>query len=209
MSRKVKVLAFTSALVLVAIIMSCSEDSNYDQRTVVYVSSISNDRPFISDVLCQGDSVFESNGVTFLRDDDFITEDYLPVVFTNKPYNSIVDPANGSLGQFLVTGYDVEFIPYGGAAVPVQRFSGTTSILVPSGESVEAYILIVPFAAKALQPLFGLAYQIDDLEIMARAHITFHGEEIQAGTKVDFEANVTVNFADPLLTKTDQDKLNK
>ena len=209
MSRKVKVLAFASALVLVAIIMSCSEDSNYDQRTVVYVSSIANDRPFICDVLCQGDSVFEDDGVTFLRGDDFITEDYLPVVFTNTPYNSIVDPANGSLGQFLVTGYDVEFIPYGGAAVPVQPFSGTTSILVPSGESVEAYILIVPFGAKALQPLLGLAYQTDDLEIMARAHITFHGEEIQAGTKVDFEANVTVNFADPLLTKTDQEKLNK
>ena len=209
MSRKVKVFAFASALVLVTIIMSCSEDSNYDQRTVVYVSSISNDRPFICDVLCQGDSIFYGDGVTPKRDDDFITEDYLPVVFTNKPYNSIVDPANGALGQFLVTGYDVEFIPYGGAAVPVPPFSGTTSILVPSGESVEAYILIVPFAAKSLQPLAGLMYQIDDTEIMARAHITFHGEEIQAGTKVDFEANVTVNFADPLLTKTDQEKLNK
>ena len=204
---KVVVLAF--ALMLVAVILSCSEDSNYDQRTVVYVSSISNDRPFICDVLCQGDSIFNGDNRTFKLSDDFVTEDYLPVVFTNTPYNSIVDPANGSLGQFLVTGYDVEFIPYGGAAVPVQRFSGTTSILVPSGESVEAYILIVPFAAKNLQPLVGLMYQADDIEIMARAHITFHGEEIQAGTKVDFEANVTVNFADPLLTKTDQEKLNK
>ena len=209
MSGKVKVLAFASALIIVAVILSCSEDSNYDQRTVVYVSSISNDRPFICDVLCQGDSIFNSDGVTLKLSDDFITENYLPVVFTNKPYNSIVDPANGSLGQFLVTGYDVEFIPYGGASIPVQPFSGTTSILVPPGESVEAYILIVPFAAKSLQPLVGLMYQVDDIEIMARAHITFHGEEIQAGTKVDFEANVTVNFADPLLTKTDQDKLNK
>jgi hypothetical protein len=209
MSRKVKALAFASALVLVAVILSCSEDSNYDQRTVVYVSSIAHDRPFMCDVLCQGDSIYMANGVTYKYSDDFITEDYLPVVFTNKPYNGIVDPSEGALGQFLVTGYDVSFIPYGGAAVPIAPFSGTTSILVPSGESVEAAILICPFDAKSLQPLVGLAYQTDALEIMARAHIVFHGEEVQSGTKVDFEANVSINFADPLLTKTDQEKLNK
>lgn len=209
MSRKVMLITFASLFMLVAVIMSCSEDTNYDQRTVVYVSSISHDRPFICDVLCQGDSVFNSDGVSFKFSDDYISEDFMAVEFTNKPYNSIVDVGEGSLGQFLVTGYDVEFIPYGGATVPLPPFSGTTSILVPAGESVEAYILIVPFQAKAVQPLIGLAYQADDLEILARAHITFHGEEVQGGNKVDFEASVSVSFADPLLTKTDQQKLNQ
>jgi hypothetical protein len=193
---------------LVAGILSCSEDSNYDTRTTVFVSSISHNRPFICDVLCQGDSIYEEDGSTLKTDDDFITEDYMAVEFTNKPYNSIVDPANGSLGQFLVTGYDVEFIPMGGAAVPVPPFSGSTSILVPAGESVEAYILIVPFEAKTVDPLFGLRYPIGG-EIMSRAHITFRGEEIQSGSEVEFEAYVSVNFADLLLTKTDQDKLNQ
>jgi hypothetical protein len=209
MSRKVMFISFAALFMVLAIIMSCSEDTSYDQRTVVYVSSISHDRPFICDVLCQGDSVFNSDGVSFKFSDDFITEDYMAVEFTNKPYSSIIDPVEGSLGQFLVTGYDVEFIPYGGAAVPVAPFSGSTSILVPAGESVEAYILIVPFEAKAVQPLYGLGYQVDGLEILTRAHITFHGEEVQGGNKVDFEANVSVSFADPLLTKTDQEKLNK
>ena len=209
MFGKVKVLAFASALVLVAILLGCSEDSNYDQRTVVYVSSLNGDRPFICDVLCQGDSIYNADGLTFKIIDDYITEDYILVGFTNKPYSSIVDPADGSLGDFLVTGYDVEFIPYGGDTLPVRPFSGTTSILVPAGESVEAYILIVPFVEKTVQPLFGLRYQTSGVEIMARAHIMFHGEEIQGGTKVDFETNLTVNFADPLLTKTDQEKLNK
>jgi hypothetical protein len=209
MSGKVKAIVFASSLALLAVILSCSEDSNYDQRTVVYVSSIANDRPYMVDVLCQGDSIYNPDGVTFKYIDDFVTEDYIPVVFTNKPYNGIVDPAEGALGQFLVTGYDVSFMPYGGAAVPVAPFSGTTSVLVPSGESVSASVLLCPFEAKSLQPLLGLAYQTDGYEIMARAHIVFHGEEIQSGRKVDFEANVSVNFADPLVTKTDEDKLNK
>ena len=209
MFRKVTLPAFASVLMLVAVIMSCSEDSNYDSRTAVYVSGISHNRPFICDVLCQGDSIYEEDGSTFKTDDDYITEDFMAVEITNKPYNSIVDPANGSLGQFLVTGYDVEFIPMGGAAVPAASFSGSTSILVPAGESVEAYILIVPFEAKAVSPLADLRYQIGGLEIMSRAHITFHGEEIQSGSEVDFEAYVSVNFADLLLTKTDQDKLNQ
>jgi len=208
MFRKVTLPAFVSVLMIVAGLLSCSEDSNYDSRTNVYVSSISHNRPFICDVLCQGDSIFEEDGSTLKTDDDFITEDYMAVEFTNRPYNSIVDPANGSLGQFLVTGYDVEFIPLGGAAVPVPPFSGSTSILVPSGETVEAYILLVPFEAKAVDPLFGLRFPLGG-EIMSRAHITFHGEEIQSGSEVDFEANVTVNFADLLLTRTDQEKLNQ
>ncbi len=207
MSRNVKALVFAAALAILAVVLSCSEDSNYDQRTVVYVSSISHDKPFMVDVLCQGDSIYMKDGVTFKTSDDFIMEDNMSVTFTNKPYNGIVDPNNGSLGQFLVTGYDVTFFPYGGASVPVPPFTGTTSILVPAGESVEAFILICPFAAKNVAPLLGIQYS--PTEIMTRAHIVFHGEEIQSGTKFDFEANATVNFADPLLTKADQQKLNQ
>jgi len=206
MSRKVKVAAIASALVLVAIVLSCSEDSNYDQRTVVYVSSINKDAPYLSDVLCQGDSIHGSDHVTFKLIDDYVTEDNLSVTFSNKPYNSVVDPKNGSLGDFLVTSYDVEFIPYGGAPLPVPPFSGTTSILVPSGETVTASILFVPFAAKTVSPLVDLQYTAN--EIMARAHITFHGHEVQTNDNINFEANISVDFADPLLTAAQEKTLN-
>jgi len=206
MSGKVKAAVVASALVLITVILSCSEDSNYDQRTVVYVSSINKDAPYLCDVLCQGDSIYQKDQIHFKYSDDFVTEDWIQVVFTNKPYNSIVDPNKGSLGDFLVTGYDVEFIPYGGAPVPVQPFSGTTSVLVPSGTAVPASILLVPFAAKNVDPLLGLMYTNN--EIMARAHITFHGQEVQTNNNIKFEVNVTVDFADPLVTKADEKTLN-
>jgi len=206
MSRKVKAAVVASALVLITVVLSCSENSNYDQRTVVYVSSINKDAPFLCDVLCQGDSIYEKDQIHFKYSDDFVTEDWIKVVFTNKPYNSIVDPNKGSLGDFLVTGYDVEFTPYGGAPVPVQSFSGSTSVLVPSGIAVPASILLVPFAAKDVDPLLSLMYTNN--EIMARAHITFHGHEVQTNNSISFEVNVTVNFADPLITKADEKNLN-
>jgi hypothetical protein len=193
---KVVVLAF--ALLLVAAILSCSEDSNYDQRTVVYVGGLNGDSPYLCDVLSQGDSLYEEDLVTYKTSDDFITEDRIEIVFYNKPYSTVVEPGTGSLGDFLVTGYDVEFIPLGGASTPVAAFSGSTSVLVPQSESVAANILLVPFAAKNLDPLDSMKYS--PLEIMARAHFTFHGHYIQTNTLVDFEANLTVNFADPLTT---------
>lgn len=193
---KVVVLAF--ALLLVAVILGCSEDSNYDQRTVVYVGGINGDSPFLCDVLSQGDSLYQDDLITYKTSDDFITEDRVEVVFYNKAYSTVVEPGTGSLGDFLVTGYDVEFIPLDGGSTPVAAFTGSTSILVPESESVTGTILLVPFAAKNVDPLDSMKYS--PLEIMARAHFTFHGHYLQTSTLVEFEANLTVNFADPLTT---------
>jgi hypothetical protein len=205
MFGKIKVAALLSALLLGALVLSCSEDSNYDQRAVLYVSSINEGKPFLSDVLNQGDSLWNRTRSAYKTDDDFITEDRVQVVFHNKPYNKIVDPSQGALGNFLVTGYDVEFIPLGGAPVPVQPFSGRMSTLVPANEEVTAEILLVPYGAKVVDPLFSLEYN-PNVEIMTHARIIFHGEEVQTNRKTDFEAMVTVNFADPLTTKNQQNQ---
>jgi hypothetical protein len=203
MSRRIKVAALFSALVLGAFIVSCSEDSNYDQRTVVFVSSINENAPFLSDVLNQGDSLYMPHSTTVYKtDDDYIQEDRIAVVFHNKPYNGIIDPSTGALGSFLVTGYDVEFLPLGSDPVPVPPFSGKTSVLVPANEEVTAEILLVPYAAKQVSPLQPLQYHPG--EIMSHARFTFHGHEIQANKEITFEAMVTVNFADPLTTKDNQ-----
>ncbi len=207
MFGKIKLAALVSALVLGAIILSCSEDSNYDQRTVVYVSSINENMPFLCDVLNQGDSLYMPQSTTvYKEDDDYVTEDRIQVVFHNKPYNGIVNPENGALGDFLVTGYDVEFISTGGSLTPVASFSGTTSILVPADDDAMGYILLVPFSAKNLDPLNLLKYSPS--EIMAQAHITFHGHEVQTDVNVDFETMILVSFADPLTTTGQQNQGN-
>ena len=203
-TRKVVILVF--AFLLAAVILSCSEDSNYDQRTVVYVGNINGDRPFLCDVLSQGDSIYNEDMITYKTIDDAVREDYVAVTFYNKPYSSVIDPGVGSLGDFLVTGYDVQFVTYGGAPVPVASFSGSTSILVPLDGSVTGYILLVPFSAKNSDPLDSMKYS--PLEILARAHFIFHGHYVQTTTQVDFEADLSVNFADPLLTTQDEQRLN-
>jgi hypothetical protein len=206
MFGKSKVVMLAFALLLAAVILGCSEDSNYDQRTVVYVGGINGDKPFLCDVLSQGDSLYMPDMVTYKTSDDFITEDWVEVVFYNKPYSTVIEPGTGSLGDFLVTGYDVEFIPLGGASNPVASFSGSTSILVPASESVTGSILLVPFSSKNVDPLNSMKYS--PLEIMSRAHITFHGRYVQTTTDVEFTADLTVNFADPLLTTNDQNQQN-
>ncbi len=202
MFKPIHLIVIASAIVLAAAVMSCTDETNYDQRTVVYVASMNDDAPFLCDVLNQGDSLYEPDGATYKTDDDYVTEDHIKVVFHNKPYNAILDPGSGSLCDFLVTDYDVSFTPLGSAPVPVPPFSGKTSILVPAGEMVAGYILIVPFGAKQVDPLWSLMYSPN--EIMAYGNIVFHGHEVQTDRVVDFEAGVTVNFADPLTTKDNQ-----
>ena len=194
--RKITFIALLVVLVAGAAFIGCDEDSNYDQRTVLYVSSMNEDKPFLSDVLNQGDSLFYDDEVTYKVSDDFIEEDWLKVEFHNKPYNGILDPGSGSLGDFLVTGYDVSFVPMGGSDIPVQGFSGTMSTLVPAESHVEAYILLVPFAAKLLSPLVDMQYTSN--EILANAIVEFHGHEVQTDRDVEFSASVVVGFADPL-----------
>ena len=194
--KNLTALALISLVAIWFLAMGCDEDSNYDARTVVYVASVNDNAPFISDVLNQGDSVRTESGAGFVTNDDFVEEDYISVVFHNKPYNGLLNPDCGSLGDFLVTDYSVEFVPYGSAPVPVPPFSGETSILVPANSMVEGYILLVPIYSKQISPLVDMVYTAQ--EIMAIANITFRGHEVQTDREVEFTCGVSVNFADPL-----------
>jgi hypothetical protein len=68
---------------------------------------------------------------------------------------------------------------------------------------VEAYIVLVPFAAKTVDPLLSIEYT--NQEIYTNAHITFRGVEVQTNRELKFEAGLHVNFADPLITKQNKD----
>ncbi|MBD3178638.1 MAG: hypothetical protein GF417_03025 [Candidatus Latescibacteria bacterium] len=177
----------------------CEADSSYEQRSVVYVSNINQGGgAFFSDVLNQGDTLFVEGTTTYQTQDDFVEEDNLILEFTNKPYSGLIDVDNGALSDFLVTGYEIVFEPMGGADIPVESFSGKTSILVPANTAVEAAIMIVPFQSKNRMPLMGMRYT--GLEILSNAHITFRGHEVRTDRNYTFEAGLMVNFGDELTT---------
>lgn len=194
-ARKFTVLAVISLALISALAAGCDTDNNYDERTVVYVSNINEGYPYISDVINQGDSIFYSETNIFKLEDDYIIEDWTKVEFHNRPYNQQVDVGTSSLGDFLVTGYTVEFIRLDGDPTPlVQPFSGQMSLHVPANSKVEAVILLVPYAAKNSGILQTVQYS--NLEYYTNAQITFYGHEIQTDREIQFSAGLMVNFVD-------------
>jgi hypothetical protein len=201
--RKIGLSILITAMVGAAVLAGCdSKPDNYTSRTVVYVSYMNEGLPYLCDVLHQGDSLYYEDTFTLKLEDDFITEDRVKVMFHNRPYGGIIEPRL-SLGDFLVTSYTVEFASTDGNPTPVGPFTGNTSILVPADEMVEAWIVIVPFDAKTVDPLVSMQYTND--EIYSNALIRFTGHEIQTDREITFEAGLHVNFADPLITKNNKD----
>lgn len=197
--KKLTAITLISIVAVWFVVMGCDEDSNYDSRTVIYVSSINDNAPYLSDILNQGDSIYDRTGTSAVTNDDYAEEDWIKVTFYNKPYNNVVGVCGSNLCDFLVTDYTVEFVPLTGGASPVAPFSGQTSILVPSGTMVEGYVLLVPLYYKLISPLVDMRYT--DQEVMTIANITFRGHEVQTDREVKFSCGVTVNFADPLVVE--------
>jgi len=201
--RKMSLVAVVMLMVGAVVMVGCdNKPYNYTSRTIVYVSYINDGMPYLCDVLSQGDSLYYQDTEDIKYVDDFITEDRVKIVFHNRPYSSLIEPGS-ALGDFLVTGYTVEFIPSAGGATPLPPFTGNTSVLVPEDEMVEAYIVLVPFDAKTVDPLVSMQYT--NSEIYTNARIIFRGHEIQTSREITFEAGLHVNFADPLITKTNKD----
>ncbi len=201
--RKMSLVAVVMLMVGAIVMVGCdNKPYNYTTRTIVYVSYINDGMPYLCDVLSQGDSLYYQDTFVLKLEDDFITEDRVSILFHNRPYSGLIEPG-GALGDFLVTGYTVEFLPTAGGAVPLPPFTGNTSVLVPANEMVEAYIVLVPFDAKTVDPLVAMQYT--NMEIYTNANITFRGHEIQTSREITFQAGLHVNFADPLITKTNKD----
>ncbi len=204
--RKMSLVAAVTLIVGAAVMIGCdSKPDNYTTRTIVYVSYINEGMPFMCDVLYQGDSLYYEDTFILKLEDDFITEDRVKVLVHNRPYNALIEPQL-SLGDFLVTGYTVEFVPTDGGPTPLPPFTGNTSVLVPANEMVEFWIVIVPFDAKTVDPLLSIQYT--NQEIYSNARIRFTGHEIQTSREISFEAGLHVNFADPLITKSNKDDFN-
>lgn len=204
--RKMSLVAAVMLIVGTAVMVGCdSKPDNYTTRTIVYVSYINEGMPYMCDVLYQGDSLYYEDTEIIKYVDDLITEDRVSVIVHNRPYNALIEPQL-SLGDFLITGYTVEFVPTDGSPVPLPPFTGNTSVLVPANEMVEFWIVLVPFDAKTVDPLLSIQYT--NQEIYSNARIRFTGHEIQTSREIRFDAGLHVNFADPLITKSNKDDFN-
>ncbi len=198
--RKFATLAVISLLAIVILNSGCDTDTQYDERTVVYVSNINDGYPFICDVVNQGDSLYYKDTFIIKYEDDYVVEDRVKVTIHNRPYNSLVDPCNSSLCDFLITGYTVEFVRMDGGPELVAPFTGEMSLLVQANSVVETYILLVPYISKINGLLLGVHYS--NLEYMTNAQITFHGHEVQTDRNINYSAGLQVNFLD-WMSKTD------
>lgn len=192
-----KLLAFAIVVGIFAIFVASCDNDSEENRAVVIVSSINENSPFFSDVVEQGDTLWwPSSPGTPWDVDDFITEDYVPVVFYNRPYNDFTTTGPGKpLSDFLITRYRVEWrIATGGSGTAPAAFEGATSIQVPSNTLVTGAILLVPFTIKN-DPAY-VALQYSSTEFLAIAHITFWGHEVGTDREWSFAAELTVNFGD-------------
>lgn len=185
---------------------SCNTDSE-ENRAVVTVVSINQNAPFFSDVLNQGDTLCTNNvcppaGSYFLAD-DYVQEDYVEVIFQNRPYNNLVFTGPGRpYYDFLITRYQVDWRRTdGGTGVP-PSYSGATSINVGSDELSFGQVLLVPFEDKNSPLLSSINYLGAGFpdEYLMIADITFWGHEVGAGGREQsFVASVSVSFADPVV----------
>lgn len=194
-ARKCTTLAIVALTAMGLFAAGCDLDNNYDERTVVYVSNINEGYPFLADVINQGDSLYYED--TFIRkvEDDYIVEDWVKVQFHNRPNNGVVDIESSVLGDFLVTGYTVEFTRMdGNTGTLVEPFMGQMSLLVPANTQVEAVILLVPYGAKISGELLTMHYTTQ--EVYTNATITFTGHEVQTDRVIHFSAGLMVNFVD-------------
>lgn len=206
MNRKLTIFICIMALGT-ALVASCQNDPE-DNRAVVTVASINQNAPFFSDVLEQGDTLFDPGGAAFTLD-DFVREENVEVLFFNRPFNTLVTTGPGQpFNEFLITAYRVEWRRADGGLVALPTYDGATSVICPSNEFITAFFLLVPFQQKNNTLLSSINYNNGGLcgqpncfpdEILMIARITFFGHETGSDREWSFAAELSVNFADPVV----------
>lgn len=204
---KLKVAFFASLILVAGLVLGSCNNNNESQRSVVTVTSINGNAPFLSDVLDQGDSTYTSGGAPVTQD-DFVMEDWVPVVFKNRSYLPGTMGPNEPLSDFIITRYRVEWRwnePSGGLGLPPPH-DGATSLSIPSGEEVLGFFLLVPYEVKNSALMTAINYLNPGPppgawpdEYLMIASITFWGHEVGSEDEWEIPIELTVNFADPVV----------
>ena len=201
-----KFMLFVLVLGILGILVASCENESESNRAVVIVPSLNENMPLFSDVLDQGDTLYVG-GLPWTID-DFIREDFVPVAFYNRPYNAFTMTGPGEpLSDFLVTRYRVEWrrVDSGPADEIPPPYDGATSIMVPSNSIVTGAVLLVPAEVKNMAFIQDINYlhkapvgNWPD-EYLMIAHFTFWGHEVGTKREWSFEAELSVDFADPVV----------
>jgi hypothetical protein len=170
----------TSALPMLALLglgLGCSGDN---VRSTLYVWNINDGDGVTSDVIDRGDDNIASS-------DDFVYEDEVPITIWNTARDGIVD--TGSAYSFVtVERYEVRYE----STEEIEGFGGGLGWLVPSRNTFEGVLTIVPGSLKTRAPLIALQ---NGGEILATAHITFYARESGSNNELTFTTKVPVHFA--------------
>lgn len=160
-----------------AFVVSCQDDAS-KARSVISVSSINDNAPYFSDVL---------------TDSNTVVEDWVSVIFNNRPYNSQIVTGPGlPFYEFTVTRYHVDYVrPDGNLSVP-PSFDAAATIVIPSREFIPATIKLVPAGHKTIPPLNAL---VGGGGIDLVANITFYGSEIGTTAEKSFQAAISISAA--------------
>jgi hypothetical protein len=147
--------------------------------------SINEDTPLAADVYHNGDDEM------FGTADDFIPEDWIPVVFRARRGSRITN--DSYFGRFLVTHYTVLWSRTdGGTALPAAMdVTGAMNLEVLVSKEAGAAVLVVPFINKTIPEIAPL---VGGGEIRAIAHFTFYGYEAISGAEQEISASLAVNF---------------
>lgn len=169
-------------LVILGLMAGCSDSSA--PRNVLVVYSINNYNALSSDVRNVGDDRLANTG------DDFVYEDQVAIVVESNKHDDVVDVGYQSPYEFVrVERFEVRYEAEGHE---IPGWSGGLGWTIQSAGVLNATLTVVPAWLKQNPPLSGL---VSGGEIVATAHITFHGRESTSNAPVTFTATLPVHFA--------------
>ncbi len=126
-----------------------------------------------------------------LTADDVITEDALLVTVENQPASPLLTvSAGGPFSSVVLTNYRITYDIPGEELEPI---AGAMHLVVESGSSATASVVVVTALAKSVPPLSSLAAGGD--ELMGSATLTLRGYEQTSEDEIVSEATLAVHFA--------------
>lgn len=172
-----RILIWIAPILLLGMGTGCSSDN---VRSKVYVWEMNNGEAVTSDVLHLG-----NDGVPSA--DDFIFEDEVPVTLWSTTRDDVVN-TDAAYSFVTVERYTVRFE----SSEEIEGFSSGLGWLIPTRNTFEGFLTVVPADLKTKAPLLALR---SGGEITATAHITFYARESDSDNELVFETSVPVHFA--------------
>jgi hypothetical protein len=170
-------------VVLCLLALGCSDDSA--PRSSITLESINDGEILDCDLHNNGDDG------AYGTDDDFIREDQVSIVLSNRPHDpALTIRAGGPFGAVLFHRYEVRFR---GDETLMPLF-GAMHLWVDSGSSAQGEIVLVPASYKTVPPLSTI-FQMGE-EIRLEADIKLIGEEQDSGEEITVTGTLPIDCAD-------------